>query len=529
MSRLNSALAEFREFKNKPSVKGSLTTSLGGVKKKVVILVPTTRDPIKRWRITVFLLKLVWSLRSSGSMVTGAFISLLTIFAESPSQMIRSLSNDPDLEAQIAEIKDAIDDRPSIASRGQKLDDEESLYQRIAQAGPEGDGKSFPFESGDEDDVVVTNTEQFQMAIASVTLQIWVLLIKAVTAPDNAPDSENRRWRKFMQQRRAIKEYQLSSTWLNLARDFMAYDLCIRRFMVEILLEIRRTSGVKSRIVQMIDDVGYYIQESGMAGFFLTIKYGIETRYPTLALNEFQSDLNTILDLMKAYKEFGERAPFMVILEDAAQAKFAPGNYTLLWSYAMGVGSALDSAMSQLNFTRNFLMMNYFRLGQDTVIKMEGNLDHATATELGVTQDQVVSVRKLLSQEGTTKSTGTAPNKSFVVSDVLMGEEEEEEAAALREEIELGNLEEDRSKYRPARRAQSTRPKIKPPPPPARPSKTEAKEEFTNRVGAILGKIGIEPSKFEKLIADTPRSKGAQPQYTPPTSTKSDIEVMNES
>nr|QXU63470.1 N protein [Jeilongvirus sp.]QXU63478.1 N protein [Jeilongvirus sp.] len=538
MSRLNTALSEFREFKNRPSVKSNLSTTLNGVKKKVVILVPTTRDPQKRWRITVFLLKLVWSARASGSMVTGAFISLLTIFAEHPAQMIRALSNDPDLEAQIAEIKDAPDDKPLLATRGQNLKAEEDMYQRIAQAGPTGYSDDFPFANSRPQDIEATNTEQLQIGIASITMQIWVLLSKAVTAPDNAPDAEGRRWVKFLQQKRVVKDYQLSSEWLNQARDYISADLSIRRFMVEILLEIRRTSGIKSRIVQMIDDIGNYIQEAGMAGFFLTIKYGIETRYPTLALNEFQSDLNTVLDLMKAYKEFGERAPFMVILEESAQTKFAPGNYTLLWSYAMGVGSALDSSMANLNFTRNYLMMNYFRLGQDTVIKMEGNLDQNMANELGVTSGQVEAVRALLNQEGTTKTPGNMPNKSFVVSDVLFDDEGAEGGASSDEE------ERAKPPIRRGRERSRSRPPVQPPPrqviTPAmkkQPS-AEAKNIFAGKVSKIMAASknrrqdledeGYNESRQNDEDIEQIRPTRSQLVYTNTSKGRTDMDVMND-
>ncbi|AVM86012.1 N protein [Mount Mabu Lophuromys virus 1] len=556
MSRLNQALSEFREFKNKSTVKGNLNTALGGIRKKVVILVPNTQSPVKRWRITLFLLKLAWSAKASGSVITGAFLSLLTIFAEHPAQMIRALSNDPDLEAQIVEVKDTNDDEPALATRGNRMDKEEQVYKEIAKAGPSGQGDSFPFARGKEDELVVKTTEDLQIAIASVTLQIWVLLTKAVTAPDNAPDAENRRWVKFLQQRRVDRDYQLSSGWLSFARETIAGDLSIRRFMVEILLEIRRSTGVKSRIIQMIEDVGNYIQEAGMAGFLLTIKYGIETRYPTLALNEFQGDLSTVLELMKAYKDFGERAPFMVILEESAQTKFAPGNFPLLWSYAMGVGSALDASVSNLNYMRSYLMMNYFRLGQDTVIKMEGNLDPLTASELGVTPEQAAAVRNVLSKEISAKAAGSMPNKSFVVSDLEVPEEDEDDdEKRFRENLERVieaekkkiREDEEREKAEMAIKARSPQ-KIQEnrsgregfrPIPTAVPRENQAqKDDFASKLGKLLPMSRKVKPEYDPTTAgentqpprpDTPAPGRRNFNITPGEGTpKSDLEVMNE-
>uniref|UniRef100_A0AAU7E3A7 Nucleocapsid n=1 Tax=Lophuromys rat paramyxovirus TaxID=3141883 RepID=A0AAU7E3A7_9MONO len=556
MSRLNQALSEFREFKNKSTVKGNLNTALGGIRKKVVILVPNTQSPIKRWRITMFLLKLAWSVKASGSVITGAFLSLLTIFAEHPAQMIRALSNDPDLEAQIVEVKDTNDDEPALATRGNRMDKEEQVYKEIAKAGPSGQGDAYPFARGKEDDLVVKTTEDLQIAIASITLQIWVLLTKAVTAPDNAPDAENRRWVKFLQQRRVDKDYQLASGWLSFARETIAGDLSIRRFMVEILLEIRRSTGVKSRIIQMIEDVGNYIQEAGMAGFLLTIKYGIETRYPTLALNEFQGDLSTVLELMKAYKDFGERAPFMVILEESAQTKFAPGNFPLLWSYAMGVGSALDASVSNLNYMRSYLMMNYFRLGQDTVIKMEGNLDPLTASELGVTPEQAAAVRNVLSKEINTKPSGSMPNKSFVVSDLEVPEEEEdEEEKKFRENLErviaaekkMIREEEEREKAERALQARGTirapddqtrREGFRPITNAPHRDNQNQKDDFASKLGKLLpmnrktrveqnysaGGEGLQPPRPD---TPAPGRRSTLPTLSEGTP-KSDLEVMND-
>ncbi|QKZ93212.1 nucleocapsid protein [Belerina virus] len=399
MSFISDSLRAFKEFKNAPVKGGLLQTALEGVKKKVIILVPTSTDPTLRWNLTLLLMQLIWSDVAPGAVITGALLSLLTMFAEQPGHMVRALANDPDLEAQIVDVTKGKGDDIKFTSRGVDLEQQRQQYIKLVEQSVKQPGRSWPFTLAERNFPSVDTTEEFQIAISSVTLQVWILLTKAVTAPDTARDSEQRRWIKYLQQRRAKKDFQIVTAWLDIVRVRIAEDISVRRFMVEILIEVTRATGTKSRIIEMIADVGNYISEAGMAGFFLTIKYGIETKYPALALNELQGDLNTVLHLMKYYKEQGEKAPYLVLLEDSAQAKFAPGNYALLWSYAMGVGVTLDRAMNNLNYMRSYLEPTFFRLGQDMVNKLEGSVDRRVAEELGLTGDQIEALKGLAKTE----------------------------------------------------------------------------------------------------------------------------------
>ncbi|WJL29516.1 nucleocapsid protein [Piparella virus] len=395
MATLVENLTKFKDFKSNPPKTGLLTSSLSAIKKKIVILVPTSNSPLLRWELTVLSLQLIWSSASPGSVITAAFFTLLTLFAEQPAQMLRTVGNDPDLEVQFVEVGVTQSGRIKFASRGADLTSQEDRYMEIAVQGPTDTDGNNPFSKIDIRSWVVKTTEEFQIAIMTVTLQVWILLTKAVTAPDTARDSENRRWIKYLQQKRAHADYQLKSRWLEIARNRMAEDISVRRLMVEILIEVNKMSGAKGRIIEVIADIGNYIAETGMAGFHLTIKYGIETRYPALALNEFQSDLSTILQLMKLYQEQGDRAPYLVILEDAVQTKFSPGNYPLLWSYAMGVGTAIDKAMGHLNYDRPYFEAPFFKLGQDVVNQLEGNVDTRMAAELGLSDQQITELKDL--------------------------------------------------------------------------------------------------------------------------------------
>ncbi|URD31423.1 nucleocapsid protein [Parajeilongvirus diaemi] len=395
---------DFKNFKNNPQKTGQLHSSLLGLKQKVVVLIPGDQNVITRWRLLKLNLGLIWSYNAPDQVIIGSYLSLLTLFSDQPGQMLRSMTNDPDIEAQLLEVISGVDDKIHFSSRGMDMTDQENAYYLMSQSGPEKSVSWIPFINEKVVEMRITSTGKFQEVLSSVLLQVWVLLSKAVTAPDTARDSEQRRWVKYLQQRRVKLEYKLKNKWLDIARDNMAEYISIRRLMVEILIEINKASGTKSRIVEMIADVGNYIAETGMAGFFLTIKYGLETRYPTLALNEFQGDLTTLQQLMKLYKDQGEKAPYLVLLEDSIQTRFAPGNYPLLWSYAMGIGTTLDRSMNNLNFNRSYLEPLFFKLGQDTVIKLEGNIDNKLAKELNLNDQQIQALKEVVKPDLTSQS-----------------------------------------------------------------------------------------------------------------------------
>nr|WPV62589.1 MAG: nucleocapsid protein [Wenzhou rodent jeilongvirus 1] len=396
MASLNETIKEFKHFKSNPHTRGVLHAAFQGVKNKVIVLVPVGLDPPQRWLLMTFLLQLVWSELSPGSVITGALISLLAFFSEQPAQLIQAMLGDPDIEIQIIDVVKMDLNQPKFATRGASLDKIEMQYQRIAKAPPKGSNDNLPYVIKDLSKLIPRTVEELQISVGTVTLQIWILLTKAVTAPDTARDSEMRRWIKYTQQRRADKIYKLESKWCDNARLRIASDLPVRRFMVNILMEINQSTGVRGRIVEMIADIGSYIAEAGLAGFFTTVKYGIETKYSALALSELQGDLSTVLGLMKYYKTLGDKAPYLVILEDSAQVKFAPGSYPLLYSYAMGIATALDRSMAGLIYDKGFLEPAFFRLGRSMVHHLEGNVDMRMAQELGLTSEQTTALKEIL-------------------------------------------------------------------------------------------------------------------------------------
>ncbi|UQM99578.1 nucleocapsid protein [denalis virus] len=455
MSGVLSALRDFKDAKLKPRGDGLTRGAISSLKHKVAVIVPGQEGAKLRWQLLKLLIGVAWSDAATPSVQTGVMLSLISLISESPSNMVRRLNNDPDLAITIIEFTMTAEGEMRFASRGMSYDEQMASYIRMRDTAPQAAGGEQPFEDAEAWNQEDLPLDEYMIANTTVQVQLWTLLIKAVTAPDTARDSEQRRWLKFVQQRRVEAFYKLHSIWLDKIRQLLAANLSVRRYMIRTLIEIQRMGQAKGRLLEVIADIGNYIEESGLAGFQLTIKYGIETRFAALALNEFQGDLATIERLMKLYLEMGPNAPFMVLLEDSIQTKFAPGNYPLLWSYAMGVGSALDRAMANLNFNRPYMDYGYFRLGYRIVRQSEGSIDARMAQELSITAEEQAKLKTLISNMGTREDNETveARGGNFQIADLETTEGEDTNAE------DAGDLARTR-RARRSRQTQRARPRI---------------------------------------------------------------------
>ncbi|AHM23770.1 nucleocapsid protein [Mojiang virus] len=397
-STLKHETERFREYQANLGRQGKPLASTATLTTKIIVYNPSNKGPALRWEITKFAMRLIWSPAASHSVKVGAALTLLSAHAENPGAMIRSLVNDPDIEVVITDISEFDHGVPRLERRGEKAEQQMESYKRILNRTPQEN----LFYNPEIDDLEILDSGTFLFAIATVLAQVWILVAKAVTAPDTAEDSENKRWAKYVQQKRVNPDYLVSNRWITAMRSLISMDLSVRKYMVEILIEVKKSGVSRGRLNEMIADIGNYIEETGMAGFFLTIKYGLEMKFPVIVINEFQADLLTLQTLMRTYMDLGPRAPYMVLLEDSIQTKFAPGNYPLLWSFAMGVGTTLDRSMGALNINRSYLEPIYFKLGQNAARKNAGSIDRKLAEELGISPEQADEIKEMM-QEVTTQ------------------------------------------------------------------------------------------------------------------------------
>nr|AAO15872.1 nucleoprotein [Measles morbillivirus] len=397
MATLLRSLALFKRNKDTPPITSGSGGAIRGIKHIIIVPIPGDSSITTRSRLLDRLVRLIGNPDVSGPKLTGALIGILSLFVESPGQLIQRITDDPDVSIRLLEVvqSDQSQSGLTFASRGTNMEDEADQYFPHDDPSSRDQSRFGWFENKEISDIEVQDPEGFNMILGTILAQIWVLLAKAVTAPDTAADSELRRWIKYTQQRRVVGEFRLERKWLDVVRNRIAEDLSLRRFMVALILDIKRTPGNKPRIAEMICDIDTYIVEAGLASFILTIKFGIETMYPALGLHEFAGELSTLESLMNLYQQMGETAPYMVILENSIQNKFSAGSYPLLWSYAMGVGVELENSMGGLNFGRSYFDPAYFRLGQEMVRRSAGKVSSTSASELGITAEDARLVSEI--------------------------------------------------------------------------------------------------------------------------------------
>ncbi|AAF63741.2 nucleocapsid protein [Salem virus] len=376
-----------------------------GLKSSLLIPVPGVKGINLRWKLLLKLLRIISNSKSSSSIVTGAIMCVLVLFAESPGALIQRIVDDPDVSIRLVDVIEDKDGELTFASRGLDLAGKANDYFALGRRYYAGEELKSPFLNPDRIPREIEDPDEFNLILASVCTQIWTLLAKAVTAPATAQDSEDRRWTKYTQQRRVHSDIRLSKEWTDTVRAKISQSLSLRRFMVNLMIEVKKTPGHKPRLAELIIDVDNYIEEAGLAGFILTVKYAIDTKYPAIALHEFQGELTTLEHLMKLYLEMGQHAPYMVILENSLQNKFSPGNYPLIWSYAIGVGVELEKSMAGLNYNRPYFDMSYFRLGQEMVRRFAGVVSHRVAEELNISEEEREILKEVSRAAGTHKST----------------------------------------------------------------------------------------------------------------------------
>lgn len=422
MSKLLRETEDFRAYQANLGRNGRPHAATASLSTKVRVFTPATGDPQLRWDLTKFLMRILWSSNAVESMKVGALFGIISMYAERPGNLIRSLLNDSDITVIIIDVNEMRDGIPVLERRGETHEEEMDILQRIVHAPPNGTRNGNLFADENVENIMINDTGFLLTALTTIISQIWILLAKAVTAPDTADESEQRRWQKLIQQKRVDPFFTVSHIWINDVRDLISSNLSARKMMVEMMIEARKAGSGKGRLTELIGDIATYVEETGLAGFFTTIRYGIETKYSALALNEFQADLITIQGLMRLYKDMGERAPFMVLTEDSAQARFAAGNYPLLWSFAMGVGMTLDKALVGLNINRSYLEPGYFRLGQKLARHHAGSIDEEMAIALKLTQDQKDNLAQIVQESTNAKTENIMQNreaKFATTSDVL--------------------------------------------------------------------------------------------------------------
>ncbi|AFN06855.1 NP protein [avian paramyxovirus 11] len=396
------ALREYSSLQDqlvKPSPRRQDAGSSALLRVEIPVCVTMSNEPEERWNFVCMCLRWIASDTTTIPMKQGAILSILSVHTENMRAHAALAARAADaslvfLEVDSVSLPDGtlrFNARSGITE--QRADRLRRQAVDLAAVYPNRN----PFLDPHIETEVPTDMAELLDYIYSIAVQIWVAVIKSMTAPETAAESENKRLAKYQQQGRLNRRLTIHPALRAEIQRVIRGSLVLRHFMIA---EIKRANGMgdnTTRYYAMVGDVSGYVKNAGLTAFFLTLRFGLGTKYPALAMSALAGDLRKISSLIRVYKMKGENAPYMAFLEDPDMGNFAPSNYSLLYSYAMGVGNVLEASVTRYQFAREFLNDNYYRVGVRSAQQQQGALDEDMAKEMQLTEEARRQVRELVS------------------------------------------------------------------------------------------------------------------------------------
>nr|ADM33788.2 NP [Metaavulavirus falklandense]ADM33789.2 NP [Metaavulavirus falklandense] len=382
----------------KPAPRRVDAAATGLLRAEVPVCVTLSQDPGERWNLACLNLRWLVSESSTTPMRQGAIISLLSLHSDNMRAHATLASRAADAYLTILEV-DEVDLQSGILrfnARSGVSDKRAQQLLAIADDIPKSCANGHPFISDDIESRDPLDLAETIDRLQGIAAQIWIAAIKCMTAPDTAAESEGKRIAKYQQQGRLVKQVMVHSSVRAEMLRVVRGSLVLRQFMVSECKRATAMGSNTSRYYAMVGDISLYFKNAGMTAFFLTLRFGIGTHYPTLAMSVFSGELKKMASLIRLYKNKGEDAPYMAFLEDSDMGNFAPANYSTLYSYAMGIGTVLEASVAKYQFAREFTSETYFRLGVETAQSNQGSFDEKVAQEMGLTAEARRQVKALV-------------------------------------------------------------------------------------------------------------------------------------
>nr|QBK47343.1 NP [Avulavirus sp.] len=370
------------ECQTHPVSRAMPTEGGGALKIEIPVFVLNSDDPELRWRFTCFVLRLALSESANRPLRQGALISVLCAHAQVMKTYVSLAAQSGEAVITILEIDDFEDKIPVFNNRSGITEERASRLAMIAEDLPRACTNETPFVNGNTENDPPEDASDVLDRIFSIQVQIWITVAKAMTAFETAEESETRRLNKYMQQGRVQKKCLLFPIVRTTVQLTIRQSLLIRGFLVSEMKRAQNSPGGKSAYYSFVGDIAAYIKNAGVTAFLLTLKFGIQTRLPALALSSLSGDIQKVKQLMVLYREKGENGPYMTLLGDPDQMQFAPAEYSLLYSYAMGVASVLESSTTRYQFARDFMNPTFWRIGVESAQTLATSVDEGMASEL---------------------------------------------------------------------------------------------------------------------------------------------------
>nr|AAX45364.1 nucleoprotein [avian paramyxovirus 1] len=355
------------------------------LKVEVPVFTLNSDDPEDRWNFAVFCLRIAVSEDANKPLRQGALISLLCSHSQVMRNHVALAGKQNEATLAVLEIDGFTNGVPQFNNRSGVSEERAQRFMMIAGSLPRACSNGTPFvTAGVEDDAPEDITDTLER-ILSIQAQVRVTVAKALIAYETADESETRRINKYMQQGRVQKKYILHPVCRSAIQLTIRQSLAVRIFLVSELKRGRNTAGGTSTYYNLVGDVDSYIRNTGLTAFFLTLKYGINTKTSALALSSLSGDIQKMKQLMRLYRMKGDNAPYMTLLGDSDQMSFAPAEYAQLYSFAMGMASVLDKGTSKYQFARIFMSTSFWRLGVEYAQAQGSSINEDMAAELKLT------------------------------------------------------------------------------------------------------------------------------------------------
>ncbi|AVG72384.1 nucleoprotein [Avian paramyxovirus 17] len=404
MSSIFTEYESLLESQLRPVGTGAIGEKGDTLKVEIPVFVLNSDNAEERWAFTTFCLRIAVSDDANRPLRQGALISLLCAHSQVMKNHVALASKQGEATIVVLEIDAIVDGVPVFNNRSGVTDERAQRFGMIARALPRACANGTPFTSPSMEDEPVEDITDALDRILSIQAQIWVTVAKSMTAFETADESEQRRLTKYIQQGRVQKRCMLYPVCRSMLQQIIRQSLAVRIFIVGELKRARNTAGGTSTYYNFVADIDSYIRNAGLTAFFLTLKYGVNTKTSVLALSSLAGDLQTVKQLMRLYKAKGEDAPYMTILGDGDQMRFAPAEYAQLYSFAMGMASVIDKGTSKYQFARDFLSPSFWRLGVEYAQSQGSNINEEMAAELRLS----ASARKTLTAAVSKAATGGA-------------------------------------------------------------------------------------------------------------------------
>nr|QUX37466.1 nucleocapsid protein [Avian metaavulavirus 6]QUX37472.1 nucleocapsid protein [Avian metaavulavirus 6] len=434
MSSVFTDYAKLQDALVAPTKKKVDSAPSGLLRVGIPVCVLLSEDPEERWGFVCFCMRWIVSDSATEAMRVGAMLSVLSAHASNMRSHVALAARCGDADINILEVESIDHQNQTIKFTGRSnvTDGRARQMYAIAQDLPPSFSNGSPFSNREIEDNYPTDMSELLNMVYSVATQIWVAAMKSMTAPDTSSESEGRRLAKYIQQNRVVRSTILAPATRGECTRIIRGSLVLRHFLIT---EIKRATSMGSnttRYYATVGDAAAYFKNAGMAAFFLTLRFGIGTKYSTLAVSALSADMKKLQSLIRVYQSKGEDGPYMAFLEDSDLMSFAPGNYPLMYSYAMGVGSILEASIARYQFARSFMNDTFYRLGIETAQRNQGSLDETLAKELQLSGAERRAVQELVTSLDLAGEAPTTQRQPTFLSD----QDYEDDPPARRQRME---------------------------------------------------------------------------------------------